>query len=209
MKSKKFTTIDLLRHGECEGGEIYRGHTDVLLTDHGRQQMEQSLEIIGHPRPWNRIVSSPLRRCLYFSRQLAGEIGIPCEAEERFKEMHFGEWDGMAIEQVWQDYRELAQQFMRNPAQVSPPQGESLTDLQERVAAGWNELIDRFRGEHLLCVQHGGTIRVIMAQVLNMPLNAVARLHTPYANLCRVRIYHEESGDYPVLVFHNPAEAAG
>ena len=36
----EFTCIDFLRHGECEGGEIFRGSgSDVALTDQGWQQM--------------------------------------------------------------------------------------------------------------------------------------------------------------------------
>ncbi|MBV7317186.1 hypothetical protein [Shewanella sp. NIFS-20-20] len=33
----------LIRHGECEGGAIFRGHCDVAPTELGQQQLQQSL----------------------------------------------------------------------------------------------------------------------------------------------------------------------
>ena len=41
----EFTCIDFLRHGECEGGEIFRGSgSDVALTNKGWQQMRDSVQ---------------------------------------------------------------------------------------------------------------------------------------------------------------------
>ena len=204
MNLNSFTTIDLLRHGECEGGEIYRGHTDVALTDSGWRQMRESLSLVEQPLPWQRIITSPLQRCQRFSDQLAEEIGIPAEVNSFFREMHFGDWDGRPIQEVWDNYPEHAKQFMLNPAKLSPPGGENMSDFQQRVLAGWQETINSYEDEHILCVQHGGTIRIILAQVLNMPLNAIGRLHVPYAALSRIRDYHGADSRHPVLVFHNP-----
>ena len=39
--NSRVTTIDFLRHGECEGGNIYRGSTDVVLSRCGYRQMER------------------------------------------------------------------------------------------------------------------------------------------------------------------------
>jgi alpha-ribazole phosphatase len=60
------------------------------------------------------------------------------------------------------------------------------------------------RGEHILLVAHGGTIRVLLAQVLAMPLTRIANLDVPYASASRVRIHHSEGQpDFISLVFHN------
>ena len=55
------TLIDLLRHGEPEGGRAYRGHSiDDPLSETGWQQMWAA---VGYHKPWEQIVSSPLQRC--------------------------------------------------------------------------------------------------------------------------------------------------
>src|SRR5690625_5890157 len=66
MADLRVTTFDLLRHGRCEGGEMFRGSTDVALLDSGLEAMAGALSGLGG---WQRIVSSPMRRCLRFARQ--------------------------------------------------------------------------------------------------------------------------------------------
>ncbi|WP_183144037.1 histidine phosphatase family protein, partial [Pseudomonas syringae group genomosp. 3] len=56
--------LDLLRHGETELGGGLRGSLDDALTDLGWQQMRSAVIDGG---PWDRIVSSPLQRCAWFS----------------------------------------------------------------------------------------------------------------------------------------------
>ncbi|MCF7981287.1 MAG: histidine phosphatase family protein [Pseudomonadales bacterium] len=204
MNLSQYTTIDLLRHGECEGGEIYRGHTDVALTDSGWRQMQESLRLVDPPWPWQRIITSPLQRCQQFTHHLAEEIGIPWETNASFREIHFGDWDGKPVQEVWDSDPEQAQQFILNPAKLSPPNGEKMFDFQQRVLSGWQETISHCHDEHILCVQHGGTIRIILAHILHMPLNAIGRLHVPYAALSRIRVYHDRDNHHPVLIFHNP-----
>ena len=57
------THVDLLRHGEVEGGERYRGSTDDALSARGWEQMRAA---VGDACAWTGIVSSPLKRCAEF-----------------------------------------------------------------------------------------------------------------------------------------------
>ena len=55
------TTIDLLRHGECEGGAIFRGHLDVALAEAGLAQAVVTNNVrefadMGDGRGWRRMV---------------------------------------------------------------------------------------------------------------------------------------------------------
>lgn len=204
-KSHCVTTIDLLRHGECEGGEIYRGTTDVPLTDHGWQQMETSLHIdVAHAEtPWDRIVSSPLQRCFLFAEAKAQELSIPVHSHEGFREMDFGDWEGRSIEEVHREDAEAVTRFYKDPATVAPPGGESMQMVQGRLLMAWQQVLNQHKGEHLLLVQHGGTIRILLAELLQMPLASVTRLEIHYASLSRVQIYETETDPFPKLVFLN------
>ncbi len=70
--SQVVTTVDLLRHGEPEGGNKYRGALDDPLSELGWAQMRAAT---GDRCPWQAIVSSPLRRCAAFARELANRHG--------------------------------------------------------------------------------------------------------------------------------------
>jgi len=88
----KTTTIDLIRHGEPEGGSLYRGNSiDDPLSEKGWSQMwaavEESLE-------WEKIITSPLRRCRTFAEALANKHDLSVEVDDRLREVGFGNWEG-------------------------------------------------------------------------------------------------------------------
>lgn len=206
--SQTATTIDLLRHGECEGGEIYRGSTDVSLSENGWRQMGASVEAeiaLHGSSPWQKIITSPLQRCRQFADCQAQAWGVPVCVNDAFREMHFGDWEGRTIQEVWQTDHEAVTKFYADPGEVSPPNGESMALVQERLLPAWQEVITQHPGQHLLLVQHGGTIRVLLSWLLQMPLTAVTRLEIPYASLSRVKVFDDGEEQFPRLVFLNRA----
>ncbi len=198
------TTVDLLRHGACEGGEIYRGTTDVPLSDEGRRQMEQA---VTPADGWQRIVTSPLVRCHDFATAIAADHNLPLSIAHDLREMDFGEWEGRLVSDVWQEDKERVSGFYANPLESAPPGGESVTVVAERAVNAWNGLLAAHAGEHLLVVAHGGIIRVLLAHLLDMPLSSWARLHIPYAARARLQIHHNNGEHLPVLVAMTPLEA--
>ncbi|HEY9032978.1 MAG TPA: alpha-ribazole phosphatase family protein [Pseudomonadales bacterium] len=198
------TTLDLLRHGQPEGGEIFRGRTDVPLSDTGWQQMHDAL---AGESGWQGIVSSPLSRCAGFAARLAADRQLHCRLEPDLQELSFGDWDGMAYADVRERYGEHFNRFWRDPLANPPPNGEPLADFSERVQQALQRLLQDARGQHLLLVTHGGVIRSLLAGLLSdrgeHGLSALMRFEVPYAAFSRLRIYHDEQGDWPQLVFFN------
>lgn len=199
------TTIDLLRHGECEGGDMYRGSTDVALSDTGWQQLRQ--QTTTYPG-WNAIISSPLQRCAHFARELAGKHALPLQLAPDFQEVHFGDWEGRNIADVWREQGNHVRRFFADPTNATPPNGESLHAFEKRVLSGWQHVVELHKGQHILIVAHGGTIRVLLAHVLGMPLSRIANMEVPYASASRIRIHHhmaerDRLPDFQTLLFHN------
>lgn len=197
---ERVTTIDLLRHGACQGGEIYRGRTDVQLSAEGWQQMEQA---VSAATDWQRIITSPLLRCREFAEHCAGRFNLPLQVDVALQEMDFGEWEGRLLQEVWQENPDLVARFYDDPGAVTPPGGESTADAQSRVVAAWQALLQQCLGDRLLLVCHGGVIRLLLGHVLGMPLAAVMRLYIPYASMAQVRVMHRASGDVAVLMSLN------
>ena len=200
-----YTTIDLLRHGICEGGDILRGSTDVALLPEGLDQMD---EVARHQPHWNRIVSSPLKRCCEFAERLAEQRNVPLHLDDRWQEIDFGDWDGVKIDSIRAKYPKESELYYNQPTEYTPPAGEPILEFQERVVSAFKQLFDQYRGEHLLVVQHGGTARVLLAHILNAPLSAAIRIAMPYACLTRIRVFHESENNYPVLLAHLPEPSA-
>lgn len=179
------TLIDLLRHGEPEGGVRFRGHSDDLLSATGWAQMRAAAATAGG---WEAIVTSPLRRCADFAAELAARLGVPLESDPCLREIGFGAWEGLTAEQIAASEPAALERFWRDPAQYTPPGGEPLAAFEARLAAGWSDVLQRHAGKRILLVCHGGVIRLILAQILEMPRSHLFRLNVPFASASRVRV---------------------
>jgi broad specificity phosphatase PhoE len=200
MNEVKSTTIDLLRHGACEGGEIFRGTTNVMLTEMGWQQMRESLAPYNG---WNCVVSSSLQRCRDFAEQFAQNNSLPVCIEPDFREFHFGDWEGQRIADIERDYGDLLRNFWNDPLKFSPPNAESLTEFRARVIPKAEQMLRDYRGQHILLISHGAVIRMLLCEWLQMSMQAFSTFAVPYASLSRVRIYHfDDKPDWLQLVFH-------
>ena len=194
------TTVDLLRHGRCEGGDIYRGTTNVMLNGEGWQQMERA---ITPPADWTRIVTSPLLRCRAFAEHQSMKLDLPLSVEPDLRELDFGDWEGRLTKDVWNENPQGVSRYYADPATFTPPGGEATNEAQTRVASRWKRLMNEHRGGTLLLVSHGGVIRLLLSHLLLFPVSSIARLHVPYGALSRVQVYHREEGDFPVLLSLN------
>lgn len=192
--------IDLLRHGEVEGGDCFRGFSDEPLTKMGWSQMQYATKRIG---PWQHIISSPLQRCSDFARYCSNHWSIPMTLEHRFKEMNFGDWEGRNAKDIMQSDAQTLTDFWQDPDQHKPPNGESLAGVQSRVIDAWNEITNRHYGKRILVIGHGGPIRIIIGSILKIPNNALLNIELPLASINRVRVnLDEENNSYSSVVLH-------
>ena len=172
--------LTLLRHGEPQGGALYRGRRDDPLSSTGWEQLRSATV---EPAPWRGIVTSPLQRCAAFAHWLGGTRDIPVHVDARLQELDFGAWEGRTADAILAEDRDALLAFWDDPVGHPPPQGETLTDFAARIdaaQAGWQE---RMTAGPWLWVIHGGVIRVLLSRLLGMPLTHMLRIDVPYA--CR------------------------
>ena len=193
--------VDLLRHGQTEGGEIFRGQIDVPLSEAGRMQMANAVS----NRTWTSIVTSPLVRCRDFAVDLAKNIDADCKVDERLKEYGFGDWDGQAVDQVLATSGELVQRFFDDPFSSRPPNGEDFRQFTDRVLLAWTAIVEHSASEEVLVITHGGVILSILADVLGRK-QLHGRIDVPYA--CATSIYIGSEGLPHRLLQHGSAPFA-
>lgn len=198
----KTTTLDLIRHGEPEGGQMFRGSKDDPLSEMGWQQMRGA--ITGNDR-WDAIVTSPMARCRHFAGELAGQLRIPIHVEDELREIGFGEWEGLTSEQVQARYGEQLSQFWQDPVSGQPPGAEAVVDFYQRVVSGYERWQRQLAGKRVLIVCHGGVIRMVLAHVLGIPLDkSFSGFAVPYACRSRIQVDHSEFGTFRSLISHQP-----
>lgn len=185
------TVIDMLRHGEPEGGVKYRGSLDDPLSATGWQQMTRSVNTcreLGYQ--WDRIIASPMQRCLAFAEKTADELQLPLTVVGSLRELCFGDLEGMRPKDAWDTYPDLLSNMWNDPVTHTPPNGESFVDFARRVNEAMTQLFIEHHGERLLLVIHGGVVRAALHNLLKIPASATFRFDIPYASLTRFKIYN-------------------
>ncbi|MBY6101910.1 histidine phosphatase family protein [Marinobacter nauticus] len=196
------TVIDLIRHGEPEGGQMFRGSKDDPLSDTGWQQM---IAAIAEGDQWDAIVSSPMQRCQHFAQQLADEHRIPLHIEKDLREIGFGEWEGLTAGQIQERYGDHLNRFWQDPIAFRPPGGEAVTDFYQRTIDGFDRWQQTLAGKRVLVVCHGGVIRMVLANVLGIPLErSFTGFAVPYACRSRIQVDQSEFGVFRSLISHQP-----
>lgn len=191
------TRFDFIRHGEPQGGSLYRGSAiDDPLSEKGWQQMWAAL---GKHNHWDQIVSSPLLRCLEFAQALASKHDLPVTVKEGFREVGFGVWEGCSPELVRRNHPREYQAFYADPVNCRPQGAEDLMQFGQRVADALEQLVLEFEGMNLLVIAHAGVIRASLGHVMQAP--AASWYRAKVNNACISRFQFGASGSQ--LIFHN------
>lgn len=191
------TIIDLIRHGEPEGGRAYRGHNiDDPLSEKGWQQMWSAISTLS---PWSHIVTSPLQRCRAFAQAIAEKYSIPFSIEQDFREVGFGSWEGKTPDELKEHHLKEYQDFYRDPVNLRPEGAEELNKFIERVSSAYHHHIKLHHGKHILIVAHAGVNRAIIANALHCQPIGLYRIKINNAGMSRLK--HDTHGSH--LLYHN------
>lgn len=175
----------LVRHGEAEGSEGRAvGQLDLPLSDLGARNMEALAASWQGPSP-SRLFASDLRRAADSARILAKRFGIEPVLDARLREVSFGEWEGRAWDEVYENDRQRYDAWSGRWWDLAPPGGESFADLAVRVLAWFRDLE---KGQDATVVAHGGSIRALLVELLAIPRERAFDLSLSPARVSAVEI---------------------
>jgi alpha-ribazole phosphatase len=197
---QQITTLDMIRHGEPQGGRRYRGQRDDPLSELGWAQMRAA--VAGHA-PWSTIITSPLSRCQAFAAELAGQLNLPLEIEPDLGEGGFGVWEGLTSSAIELRWPGAIARFRRDPLHCQPDGAEPIPLFYRRVAAVIDAILQRHAGGHPLLVGHAGQMRMAMAHLLELPAERLYRFDVRNAGVSRLRIVDQGDARIATLIFHN------
>ena len=145
-------TIYLIRHGKTEANErrLYCGSTDLSLSNAGKAELKNLHYEIKNVR----FLTSGMKRTNETLRVLFGNV--PFEVDPRFREVDFGIFEMRSYEDLKDTPPYQAWITGDNETNI-PPQGESGTQMKQRVLAALSEI-----REDTCVITHGGVIAAIM-----------------------------------------------
>lgn len=190
------TTLVLVRHGVTEHTAAKRfsgglGGDNPPLSEEGRAQARaaaQWLAALGDKV--DSVLSSPVRRTRETAEVVAAALGLPVSEEPGFAEMEFGSWDGLTFLEVAERDQAGLDAWLGS-LEVPPPGGESFRQVEERVLAGLDRLLEEHAGRTVVVVSHVTPIKTLVAHAMGAPLEAVFRMELSPASISVVSFYPE------------------
>ncbi len=152
------TTFLLVRHGVTDHTTDKRfsgglASANPGLNDEGRAQVRATAEWLAPvAEGLDAIVSSPVRRTRESAEILGEVLGFEVGVEEGLAEMEFGTWDGLTFTEVRDRFPDEVRVWLGN-LDHAPGGGESLREVEKRVLAGRDRLLEEHDGRTVLAGQ--------------------------------------------------------
>ncbi|MCA8944460.1 MAG: histidine phosphatase family protein [Planctomycetes bacterium] len=152
----------MVRHGETVGASSIRfyGATDLELDELGRDQVGRLGPLIASER-FEAVVHSPLIRARQSAAILLESLQEPpaiVESEPSFRELDFGVFEGMTIDEIENADPAWFEEWQAGRA-TEFPGGDSIAGFRARVSAAFRDVIARHPDGDLLVVAHKGVLK--------------------------------------------------
>ena len=170
-------TFYIVRHGQTNWNILGKtqGHGNSDLTPKGENQaLELSKAIKEYPIDY--IYSSDLGRAVQTAEIIGSTIGVDVIQTPSLREMGFGDWEGLLIEEIKKDHAKTYETWRNQPHLVNIPNGETLHIIKDRVDAFIKELNEKYDNKHILLVSHSVTVRVMLLSFLNSGVENIYRI---------------------------------
>ncbi len=158
-----------IRHAETVWSRERRfaGSRDIPLTAEGRRQCAALAQALAGSSI-AAVYASPLARARESAEPLAAAQGIPLHLEPDFREMGFGDWEGLTRDEVAQRFPEEYAVWRATPERFLRPGGEPLTAVAERVSRALTALRSTHDKETVVLVSHAVVTRLLVLAALGL-----------------------------------------
>jgi len=150
--------IVLIRHGATDMAGRFCGHSDPELNAAGEAEAIRIAEEVSRLGA-GRIYSSDLRRASQTAAAIAQRTGIAVSYLTGLREIDFGEWEGLAWQQIELRFPCEADRWLREFPLRGAPGGETYASFAARVDAAIATMLRETAGVTAAVVTHGGVMR--------------------------------------------------
>ncbi|XRQ08933.1 histidine phosphatase family protein [Actinomadura welshii] len=180
------TTLFLVRHGETvwHAENRYAGTSDVALTGRGREQARRLGSWAAGER-LDAVWSSPLARARATAAPAAAALDVPVTVDADLAEVGFGVAEGRTLAEL---PRDEAAAFRADPVAGAFPGAEDPRKAAGRGAAALHRIAARHPDGRVLVVAHNTLLRLVLCELLGVPLERYRRLFPRLENTARTQL---------------------
>ena len=176
------TLIIFVRHGRTPttGTKLPGRAPNLHLSDEGKSQAEMIAKEIKKSSSSflgtkvSAVYASPMERTQETAKPIAKTLNLRVRTLQGLNECDFGDWTGRRL----RDLSKLKSwaTVQKQPSSFRFPNGESFTEMQNRMLKTIDKILERHSGETVVCVSHADPIKAILASAVGTPLDLFQRI---------------------------------
>jgi phosphoserine phosphatase len=165
--------IVLVRPGstDYDQQERIQGSLDIPLSEQGRAEVAQTIPQLTD-KGIETVYAPPSQPSQQTAETIAKALGIKRKKLDRMQNVDYGLWQGQQVSEIRHKQPKAYRQWQEQPENVCPPEGEMLSQAEDRVRAAMTKLLKRHKD---------GVIALVVPE--------------PLASLVRRHVKHDELGD--------------
>jgi probable phosphoglycerate mutase len=161
--------VYLVRHGATDWNQAGRiqGQLDIPLNAAGRMQAQlvaQRLATVGA----TALYSSDLLRAYETAQIIGRATGLPVMQHPGLREMHFGTWQGLTVQQIRERDPEVYAARREDPYDVPPPGGQTWRQFYEQAVGTLHDILQATAARCLIVSTHSGVCTVLALEALGL-----------------------------------------
>jgi phosphoserine phosphatase len=185
------TKILLTRHGDVDGirPARFRGRAELAMTERGLAEADALAKRIAATWKPVAVFTSPLQRCVLTGGKIAAACGVKSEVRDGLGDIDYGAWQMRTHDEVSAESPEAYRLWHAAPQLTRFPKGESLQDVMARATDVLREALLSYPEQTVVLVGHDSVNRVLLLQLLDMPLAAYWRLVQDPCTLNEIEVF--------------------
>jgi broad specificity phosphatase PhoE len=159
----------IVRHGvtDWNQSQCIQGQLDIPLNDAGRSQaalVAERLASLGA----TALYSSDLLRAYETAQIIAQAVGLQIIQKPSLREMHFGAWQGLTVDEIRERDPECYAARREQPHDVPPPGGEVWRQFYQRSVKSIHDILHATDAERVIVATHSGVCTVLGLEALGL-----------------------------------------
>jgi len=202
----------LVRHGATDHTKARtfsgRSGADPSLNDEGRAQIRATGEWLAPLAGLGPVLlSSPMRRTRESADIIGAFLGTTYDVDDGLAEAGFGSWEGLTYKEVLEKDPDAFSTWFHDFDQPAGGTGDSMTDMAARVEETRDRILGAHRGKIIVAVSHLTPIKLLVRQVLDLPMESIFKTETSPASVTVLAWY--DDGRAVIRLLNGQPSSAG
>lgn len=198
---KRKCKITFIRHGatiNTEDNRLFDDESYPAINANGKLEIENIANWVKKKGlKVDKIYSSTALRTTQSARILSQICNTDFETLEGLESRKMGIWSGLSFKEIEEKYPHTLEAYHKDPENYKTEGGETILELNKRIADVINKIIENNLNKRLIIVTHSDVIQAAIANALGIPVEHQFKVYIPTGSATQISYFE----DFASLVY--------